>query len=507
MLGAQAMTATDESMRCRSYQLLIDGEHVPASDDTKIFARSSPSHDVVIGQYVDASDADVDRAVEAARRAFDDGSWSDLPGAARAERLRAVATLVQDNAEELALIETLESGKPISQARGEVASTVQLWYYAATLAQHAYGDAHNGLGAEYLGLSLREPVGVVGIITPWNFPLLILSQKLPFALAVGCTAVVKPSQLTPGTSLMLGDLVTAAGIPAGVVNVVTGRGNVGGRLTEHPGVDMVSFTGSTEVGKKVVVSAAQTLKRVELELGGKNPQVVFPDADLDAAVDAVVFGVLFNQGECCNSGSRLLVHSDIAQEFTERVVAEAKRVVVGDPLNDDTRVGAIASDEQLATIERLVGEGRADGASLLLGGQRLATPTGRFYAPTVFGDVARTMSIATTEIFGPVLAVLTFADLAEAVEITNSTSYGLSAGVWTSNIDTAVQFARKARAGTVWVNCFMDGFPELSFGGYGESGIGRELGRHAIDAFTELKTVTIHTGGRPNLWVPRAGDR
>lgn len=501
------MTLTDESISCRSYQLLIDGEHVPASDDMTVFARSSPSHDVVVGRYVDASDADVDRAVEAARRAFDDGRWSDLSGAARAERLRSVAALVQDSAEELALVETLESGKPISQARGEVASTVQLWYYAATLAQHAYGDAHNALGAEYLGLSLREPVGVVGIITPWNFPLLILSQKLPFALAVGCTAVVKPSQLTPGTSLMLGDLITAAGIPPGVVNVVTGRGNVGGRLTEHPRVDMVSFTGSTEVGKKVIVRAAQTLKRVELELGGKNPQVVFPDADLDAAVDAVVFGVLFNQGECCNSGSRLLVHADIAQEFTERVVAEAKRVVVGDPLDDDTRVGAIASDEQLETIDRLVREGSAAGATLLLGGRRLDTHKGRYYSPTVFGNVTPTMSIATSEIFGPVLSVLTFADITEAVAVTNSTSYGLSAGVWTSNIDTAVQFARKARAGTVWVNCFMDGFPELSFGGYGESGIGRELGRHAVDAFTELKTVAIHTGARTNFWVPQVGDR
>lgn len=501
------MTLTDEPIVSRTYQLLIDGAHVPAADEASVFSRISPAHDVVVGRYVDATVADVDRAIDAARRAFDDGRWSDLPGAARAEKLRRVAALIEENADEFALVETLESGKPIKQARDEVAATVQLWYYAATLAQHAYGDAHNALGADYLGLALREPVGVVAIITPWNFPLLILSQKLPFALAVGCTAVAKPSQLTPGTSLMLGDLITAAGIPPGVVNVVTGQGNVGSRLTEHPSVDMVSFTGSTDVGRKVTVSAAQTLKRVELELGGKNPQVVFPDADLDAAVDAVVFGVLFNQGECCNSGSRLLVHADIADEFTARVVAEATRVAVGDPLDDETRVGAIASDEQLATIERLVGEGRAAGASLLLGGERLATPTGRYYAPTVFGDVDPTMSIATTEIFGPVLSVLRFADLAAAVEITNSTSYGLSAGVWTSNVDTAVQFARKARAGTVWVNCFMDGFPELSFGGYGESGIGRELGRHAIDAFTEFKTVTIHTGGRPNRWVPRAGDR
>jgi betaine-aldehyde dehydrogenase len=347
----------------------------------------------------------------------------------------------------------------------------------------------------------------VGIITPWNFPLLILSQKLPFALAVGCTAVVKPSQVTPGTSLMLGDLITEAGIPAGVVNVITGLGRVGARLSEHPGVDMVSFTGSTAVGKQVMATASKTLKRVELELGGKNPQVVFPDADLQAAVDAVVFGVLFNQGECCNSGSRLLVHRDIADEFVGRVVEQARQVVVGDPLDDLTKVGAIANDEQLNTIETLVGEGVDAGATLLLGGERIETDKGRYFAPTVFSDVTPDMSIATNEIFGPVLSALAFADLDEAVAITNSTSYGLSAGVWTADIDTAVSFARKAKAGTIWVNCFMDGFPELSFGGYGESGIGRELGRHAIDAFTELKTVAIHTGPRRELWVPQAGDR
>jgi betaine-aldehyde dehydrogenase len=500
------MTTSIEAITARSYSLLIDGEH-EKSTAGDVFTRVSPAHDVTVGEYVDAPVEAVDRAIEAARRSFDDGRWSELPGATRAGHLRKVASLIEENAEQLALVETLESGKPITQARGEVASTAQLWYYAATLAQHAYGDAHNALGSEYLGLALREPVGVVGIITPWNFPLLILSQKLPFALAVGCTAVVKPSQVTPGTSLMLGDLVTEAGIPPGVVNVVTGLGRVGARLSEHPGVDMVSFTGSTAVGKQVMATAAKTLKRVELELGGKNPQIVFPDADLQAAVDAVVFGVLFNQGECCNSGSRLLVHDDIADEFVGRVVEQARQVVVGDPLDDLTKVGAIANDEQLNTIERLVREGVDAGATLLLGGERITTERGRYFAPTIFGDVTPEMSIATNEIFGPVLSALTFSNLDEAVAITNSTSYGLSAGVWTADIDTAVSFARKAKAGTVWVNCFMDGFPELSFGGYGESGIGRELGRHAIDAFTELKTVAIHTGPRRDFWIPQAGDR
>lgn len=498
------MTTVSESLRPRRWPMLIDGEHVEAGEE-RLFTRTSPAHDVVVGEFVEATPQEVDRAVEAARTAFDDGRWCDLPGMVRARRLRRVAALVEEHAGELARLEAVESGKPVAQARAEVAASAELWYYAATLAQHAYGDAHNALGEEHLGLSLREPVGVVSVITPWNFPLLIASQKLPFALAVGCSAVVKPSQLTPGSTLLLGDLVAEAGVPAGVVNVVTGRGGVGSRLSEHPLVDMVSFTGSTDVGKKVMTAAAQTLKRVELELGGKNPQVVFPDADLDAAVDAVVFGVLYNQGECCNSGSRLLIHRDIADDFVARVVEHARRVVVGDPLDEDTRVGAIASDEQLETIERLVGEGTAAGAELLLGGHRLETPAGRFYAPTVFDGVTRDMSIAAHEIFGPVLSVLRFDSLDEAVSITNSTPYGLSAGVWTGDVDTAVGYARRSRAGTVWVNCFMDGFPELSFGGYGESGIGREIGRHAVEAFTELKSVVLHTGPRRNLWVPQEG--
>ncbi|MGN6243323.1 MAG: aldehyde dehydrogenase family protein, partial [Motilibacteraceae bacterium] len=342
---------------------------------------------------------------------------------------------------------------------------------------------------------------VVGMITPWNFPLLIVSQKLPFALAVGCTAVVKPAELTSGTTVRLAELCREAGLPDGVVNVVTGAGrDVGGRLAEHPDVDMITFTGSTAVGKQIMATAASTLKKVELELGGKNPQVVMPDADLDRAVDAVVFGVYFNQGECCNSGSRLLVQRDIADDFVARVVERAAQVRVGDPLEESTLVGAIASPAQLRTIETLVDAGREQGAELLLGGDRLGAPTGRFYQPTVFDHVTPEMDIAQEEIFGPVLSTLRFTDLDDALRIANATVYGLSAGIWTRDVDTALAFARGAKAGTVWVNCWMDGFPELSFGGYKQSGIGRELGRAAIDEFTELKTITMRTGPRAS-WL------
>ncbi|MFG2029535.1 aldehyde dehydrogenase family protein [Streptomyces sp. NPDC048825] len=483
--------------------MVIDGKDVGSAAD-EWFERESPAHDVVVGRYPQARAADVDNAVRAARRAFDEGPWPRMSGAERAQLLYRVAALIRRDAEQLARTEVLESGKPISQARDEIEGSAGLWEYAATLARHSYGDAHNQLGEDVLALVVQEPVGVVGVITPWNFPLLIACQKLPFALAVGCTAVVKPSELTPGTTVHLTRLLLEAGIPEGVVNTVTGAGETGSALTSHPGVDLISFTGSTAVGRLVARTAGEQLKRVELELGGKNPQIVLPDADLDAALDAIVFGIYFNAGECCNSGSRVLVHRDIAEELQTAVVERSRQVPVGDPLDETTKVGAIVNQQQLDTIERYVGEGNADGAQLLLGGDRLSLPTGtgRFYQPTVFTGVTPEMSIAREEIFGPVLSLITFDDLDDAIRIANSTMYGLSAGIWTRNIDAALTAARGIRAGTVWVNRWMDGYPELPFGGYGASGLGRELGRQALTAFTETKTIQLQVGPRTARWLP-----
>jgi len=355
-----------------------------------------------------------------------------------------------------------------------------------------------------LGLVIREPIGVVGIITPWNFPLLIVSQKLPFALAAGCTCVVKPSELTPGTTLRLGKILAEAGIPDGVVNIVSGFGDpAGAQLSSHPQVDMMSFTGSTSVGKTVINASRGNLKKVELELGGKNPQIIFADADLDAALDAAVFGICFNMGECCNSGSRLLVQRTVGEEFVHRVVELAREVTVGDPLDEKTKVGAIVSEQQFAKIMGYIDQGRRAGANLALGGQPLQILNGRFIEPTVFDSVTPGMAIAKEEIFGPVLSVLTFDTPEQAIEIANSTMYGLSAGVWTRDLDTALSVSRRIRAGTVWVNTFMDGYPELPFGGYKESGQGRELGRFAIDQFTELKTIQLHIGPRTSWWTRR----
>jgi acyl-CoA reductase-like NAD-dependent aldehyde dehydrogenase len=346
-------------------------------------------------------------------------------------------------------------------------------------------------------------MGVVAIITPWNFPFLIVSQKLPFALAAGCTAVVKPSELTSGSTLVLGEILLEAGLPPGVANIVTGTGReVGATMVRHPAVDMISFTGSTAVGKMAVATAAETLKRVSMELGGKNPQLVFADADLEAALDAVLFGVYFNAGECCNSGSRLLVQREIAETFVGDIVARSRDIPVGDPLHERTKVGAIITSEHLGKIESFVAGAADAGAEIRLGGRRLAAERGRFMAPTVVAGVTPEMAIAREEVFGPVLSVLTFDHVDEAIALANATSYGLSAGVWSRDYDTCLRAARGIRAGTVWLNTFMDGFAELPFGGFGESGIGRELGRHAAVDYTEVKTLQMHSGPRTAWWLP-----
>ena len=480
--------------------MLINGQWVDAKSGER-YERESPAHGVMVGSYPKAGAEDVDDAVSAARNAFLEGTWANMPGTKRAKIIHRVSEIVREDADDLAYIEALESGKPIAQARGEMHATAELWEYAATLARHSYGDTYNSLGEDMMGMVVREPVGVVGMITPWNFPLLIISQKLPFALAAGCTAVIKPSELTPGTTLRLGRILQEAGLPDGIVNIVTGFGDpAGARIAEHPDVDMISFTGSTAVGKQIVAASQGNLKKVSLELGGKNPQIVFADADLEAALDAVVFGAYFNMGECCNAGSRLLVQSSIADQFVKKVLEHARTVPIGDPLDEATKVGAIINQDQFDKILHYISEGEKAGAKVELGGMPLKKKTGRFIEPTIFTGVQPEMEIARNEIFGPVLSVIEFDTAADAIRIANDTFYGLSAAVWTSNIDQAFQVSRAVRAGTIWINTYMDGFPELPFGGYRESGLGRELGRFTLDEFMELKTIQLHLGPRTNWW-------
>lgn len=474
------------------------------SDSGETMERRSPAHGekVSLSALGDAREAEA--AIAAARAAFDSGVWSNASGKVRAGVLLKVADLIERDVERMALIETLESGKPIRQARDEISGAADLWRYAAALARSMHGDSHNTLGEDILGVVLKEPIGVVSVITPWNFPFWILSQKLPFALAAGCSCVVKPSELTPSTTVMLGELLIEAGLPDGVVNIVLGTGPaVGAPLTTHEAVDMVTFTGSTGVGRAISAAASGTLKKVALELGGKNPQVIFADADLEAAADAVTFGVYFNTGQCCNSGSRIIVHEDIADALVARVVALSKRVAFGDPLDPATQVGAIVSRAHQGRIDDYVRGAVASGAKIALGGGPLIVPglEGRFYQPTILRGLTPDMAIVREEVFGPVLSVLTFRNMDEAIALTNDADYGLSAGVWSENVHTCLEFGRRARAGTVWTNTWMDGFPELTFGGVKQSGQGREIGTYGLEEFLEVKTLVMRIGQTRTRWV------
>ncbi len=480
---------------------LIDGVW-QGSADGRVFDRTSPSHGLVVSQSALGGELETEAAVAAARGAL--AAWRAQSGKARAALLLRVADLIEANVERIARLETLESGKPITQARGEVSGAADLWRYAASLARTLHGDSHNALGPDMLAVVLKEPIGVVSIITPWNFPFWIVSQKLPFALAAGCTCVVKPSEMTPSSTVMLGELVMEAGLPAGVVNIVLGYGQpVGALMASHPDVDMITFTGSTGVGRAIAASASATLKKVALELGGKNPQVIFPDADLESAADAVTFGVYFNAGECCNSGSRIIVHEDIAQAFVARVVELSGHVAFGDPLHPDTQVGAIITPAHQAKIDGYVQDAARAGATVTLGGGPMTVPglPGQFYVPTIVTGVTPDMAIAQDEVFGPVLSVLTFRTMDEAIALTNNASYGLSAGVWSENIHTCLTFARAAQAGTVWTNTWMDGFPEVTFGGVKQSGQGREIGPYGLEEFLEVKSLVMRIGRSRTPWV------
>ncbi|MEV8467001.1 aldehyde dehydrogenase family protein [Fluviibacterium sp. DFM31] len=505
MTDLNIIAATDTPLPALPFtgRHLIGGDWVD-SDDGATFERHSPAHGTLVSRSAQGGQAETDAAIAAARAAFDAGVWSRISGKDRATMLLRVADLIEANVDEIAVWETLESGKPISQSRGEVGGAADLWRYAASLARTLKGDSHNTLGEDMLGVILKEPIGVVSIITPWNFPFWILSQKLPFALAAGCTCVIKPSEMTPTTTVRMGELLVEAGLPAGVVNIVLGHGlPVGARLSDHPEVDMVTFTGSTAVGKTISASAAGTLKKVALELGGKNPQVIFPDADLDGAADAVTFGVYFNAGECCNSSSRILVHEDIAEAFVEKVVALSRRVAFGDPMDPRTQVGAIVTPEHNAKIDGYVRQAEAAGAKICLGGGALTVPgmDGQFYQPTVVAGVTPDMPIARDEVFGPVLSVLTFRTLDEALAIVNGATYGLSAGIWSDNMHTCLDFARRAQAGTIWTNTWMDGFPEMTFGGMKQSGQGREIGSYGLEEFLEIKTLAMRIGKTRAAWV------
>lgn len=468
----------------------------------ELFERASPGHGVPVTRIPKCTVDDLNAAVAAARRAFENRSWAGLSGADRAGVLLCAAEILRRRRDEIAYWEVLENGKPIAQARGEIDHCIACFEVGAGAARLLHGDSFNSLGDGLFGMVLREPVGVVGLITPWNFPFLILCERVPFILASGCTMVVKPSEVTSATTLMLGEVLAEAGLPKGVYNVVTGSGrSIGQALTEHPDVDMLSFTGSTGVGRSVVHAAADSnFKKLGLELGGKNPIIVFADADLEDAADGAAFGISFNTGQCCVSSSRLIVDRRVAAEFESILAAKMQKIIVGDPLDEATQVGAITTDAQNQTILGYIDKGRAEGAKVLTGGSVMDLGRGSYIAPTLFSGVTPDMAIARDEIFGPVLASFAFDTMEEAIHLANNTVYGLAASVWSKNIDTALTVSRRVRAGRFWVNCIMAGGPEMPLGGFKQSGWGREAGVYGVEEYTQVKSVHVEIGKR-NHWI------
>lgn len=463
--------------------------------------RSSPAHDVPVTRIAEGGAGDVDRAVAAAKASFDSGVWANVSGADRSAVLNAAADALLARSDELALLETLESGKPLTQSGYEVSWAAGLWKHAAALCRHLYGQSCNTLGSGTMAMTLREPIGVVGLITPWNFPLLIASQKVPYALAAGCSMVIKPSELTSATTLLMAEILKDCGVPDGVFNVVTGYGDsVGQRLCEHEDIEMISFTGSTQVGKAISRAASVTLKKVCLELGGKNPMIVMDDADLDAVVDAARLGAFFNMGECCNASSRILVQEGIADAFVERLTAFASEMKVCDPLDAESKLGAIINETQEKKILGYIAAGREAGVTVCMGGGKMDTEKGRFLETTILDHVPADSALATDEVFGPVLVIVRVKSLEEAIAIANGTAFGLSAGIFTNDYNQAMKAARELRAGTVWVNTWLEGHAELSFGGYKQSGLGRELGSKAVEEYTEEKSVLFSMGKRQPWW-------
>ena len=475
-----------------SKKLLINNEW-RASSSGKTMEVVNPATEEVIAEVPAADSADVDAAVAAARAALD-GPWGRMSARERGRLVSKLADRLLERADEVARLETLHNGKPINESRQiEIPAAAECFEYYAGWADKVMGETIPVKG-NHLTYTLREPIGVVAAIVPWNFPLLLAAWKVAPALACGNTVILKPASQTPLTALALGEIALDVGLPPGVLNVITGPGSkVGQALVAHPGIDKVAFTGDTSTGKAIMRSAADTLKKITLELGGKSPNIVLADADLEAAIRGATIGIFYGKGEVCAAGSRLLVDRSIKDEFIDKLAARAKKMVPGDPMDPKTRFGAVASKKQLETVLRYIESGRKEGATLVAGGERtdIGTGKGYFVQPTVFADVKPEMTISREEIFGPVLAAIDFADIDEAIARANDTQYGLAAGVWTRDIKKAHYIARKLQAGTVWINTYNVYDTAAPFGGYKQSGFGREMSAHALEHYTQVKSVWV----------------
>ena len=473
-------------------KLFINNEWRPASSG-KTMPVVNPATEEVIAEVPSADRTDVDLAVEAARAALA-GPWSQLSARERGRLVRKLGERLMERADDVARLETLHNGKPISESRQiEIPAAAECFEYYGGWSDKVMGETIPVKG-NHLTYTLREPVGVVAAIVPWNFPLLLAAWKVAPALACGNVVILKPASQTPLTALALAGLAMEVGFPPGVLNVITGAGSlVGQALVEHPGIDKIAFTGDTSTGKSIMRGAAETLKKITLELGGKSPNIVLADADMEAAIRGATIGIFYGKGEVCAAGSRLLVDRAIKDEFVDKLAARVKKMVPGDPLDPKTRYGAISSRKQLDTVLRYIDAGKTEGATLLTGGTRadIGTGKGYFVQPTVFTDVKPSMTISREEIFGPVLATIDFADLDEAIATANDTPYGLAAGVWTRDIKKAHYVARRLQAGTVWVNTYNVYDTAAPFGGYKQSGFGREMSAHALEHYTQVKSVWV----------------
>lgn len=476
----------------RVTQLFIDGKFVNSASGEK-FTTVNPATEEVITEVSRAGKEDVDRAVDAARKAFDHGPWRKFSGAQRADCLYKLAKIMEDNADELALLESLDNGKPASIAKvADLPLSYQTYRYYAGWPDKITGDTFPIQG-DFFSYTRREPLGVAAQIIPWNFPLAMQAWKLAPALAAGCTVVLKTAEQTPLTALRVAEMVNQAGFPNGVVNILSGFGEDAGQyLSTHSGVDKVAFTGSTEVGLKIMQNstAGNKLRRVTLELGGKSPNIIMDDADIDLAVAQANFALFFNQGQCCIAGSRTFVHEKIYDQFVEKAVKNAKTAILGEGVDAKTTQGPQVSKEQQDKILNYIDLGKKEGARLLTGGGR-PSRKGYFVEPTVFADVTDDMTIAREEIFGPVMSILKFSDIEDVIKRANNNEYGLGAGVVTKNINNAIHLANGLRVGTVYINCYDVFQPTTPFGGYKNSGIGRELGPHGLDNYLEEKTVIM----------------